>query len=312
VTPLSLIKNFKGKGDFMTNELTKTASSIMSVEITREDIKNVLCPFATEKEIFMALGIINSLNLNPFLKEVHLIKYDQKSPISIVVGYEVYIKRAERTKQLDGWHVNIIDNEAVLTIHRKDWKEPFIWAVNLNEFSKNQATWKQIPTFMGKKVAIAQGFRLCFPDELGGMPYTKEEHEVYDITPKPQENNIKKPQPIASQPTKPQPTNRPQPKKEAPIILTISEALKASTGANITIQGTLTNVDEREVSAGKYMTDYSICENPNNIVAGSWMKIQKWGKIITELQLGDLIESNIIVSEFKGKKQYQAQTIIKK
>jgi len=34
---------------------------------------------------------------------------------------------------------------------------------------------------MGKKVAIAQGFRLAFPDELGGMPYTKEEFEVYDI-----------------------------------------------------------------------------------------------------------------------------------
>ena len=28
---------------------------------------------------------------------------------------------------------------------------------------------------MTKKVAIAQGFRLCFPDELGGMPYTADE-----------------------------------------------------------------------------------------------------------------------------------------
>jgi uncharacterized protein YyaL (SSP411 family) len=28
---------------------------------------------------------------------------------------------------------------------------------------------------MIKKVAISQGFRLCFSDELGGMPYTKEE-----------------------------------------------------------------------------------------------------------------------------------------
>jgi hypothetical protein len=28
---------------------------------------------------------------------------------------------------------------------------------------------------------IAQGFRLAFPDELGGMPYTKEEAEVYDV-----------------------------------------------------------------------------------------------------------------------------------
>jgi hypothetical protein len=35
---------------------------------------------------------------------------------------------------------------------------------------------------MGKKVVIAQGFRLAFPDELGGLPYSKEEYEVYDIS----------------------------------------------------------------------------------------------------------------------------------
>ena len=28
---------------------------------------------------------------------------------------------------------------------------------------------------MIKKVAMAQAFRLCFPDELGGMPYTSDE-----------------------------------------------------------------------------------------------------------------------------------------
>ena len=52
---------------------------------------------------------------------------------------------------------------------------------NLEEFNKKQSTWNQIPSFMGRKVAIAQGFRLCFPDELGGLPYTEEEHQVYDI-----------------------------------------------------------------------------------------------------------------------------------
>lgn len=46
---------------------------------------------------------------------------------------------------------------------------------------------------MIKKVAMAQGFRLCFSDELGGIPYTKEEmpeqetinvtHEVVTVIP---------------------------------------------------------------------------------------------------------------------------------
>jgi hypothetical protein len=32
-----------------------------------------------------------------------------------------------------------------------------------------------MPAFMLKKVAMAQGFRLCFPDEMGGLPYLPEE-----------------------------------------------------------------------------------------------------------------------------------------
>jgi len=161
----------------------KKMTAAMAVKITKEDIIKYFCPLATEKELFMALGIINSLKLNPFTREVHLIKYDIKSPISIVVGYEVYLKRAERTGQLAGWTagINKEKNVAWVTIHRKDWKTPFEWEVDLSEFSKKQATWLQIPSFMGKKVAIAQGFRLAFPDELGGMPYTQEEQEIYDI-----------------------------------------------------------------------------------------------------------------------------------
>ena len=94
--------------------------------------------------------------------------------MSIVVGYEVYLKRAERTGKLNGWTagINTAENFAWVKIYRKDWKEPFEWTVNLNEFNKKQSTWNQIPSFMGRKVAIAQGFRLCFPDELGGLPYT--------------------------------------------------------------------------------------------------------------------------------------------
>ena len=167
----------------MTKALVKKQQDALAVQITKEDIKNYFCPLATDKEVFMALGIINSLNLNPHTKEVHLVKYDSKSPLSIVVGYEVYLKRAQRSGKLKGWTAGISKDgkTAFVKIKRADWDEPFEWEILLSEFSKNQATWKQIPNFMGKKVAIAQGFRLCFPDELGEMPYTSEEHQVYDI-----------------------------------------------------------------------------------------------------------------------------------
>ena len=35
--------------------------------------------------------------------------------------------------------------------------------------------WAEMPEFMIKKVAIWQGFRLCFPSELWGLPYLAEE-----------------------------------------------------------------------------------------------------------------------------------------
>lgn len=168
----------------MAKELSVAESQkMMEVAITQQDIKNYFCPLATEKELYMALGVIKSLSLNPFTREVHLIKYNNSDKLSIVVGYEVYLKRAERTGLLDGWKCGIDPKEgtAWVEICRKDWKEPFRWEISLSEFDKKQSTWKQMPTFMGKKVAIAQGFRLAFPDQLGGMPYTQEEVQVYDI-----------------------------------------------------------------------------------------------------------------------------------
>ena len=39
----------------------------------------------------------------------------------------------------------------------------------------NACVWEKMGRFMLRKVAIAQAFRLAFPDELGGMPYTADE-----------------------------------------------------------------------------------------------------------------------------------------
>lgn len=143
------------------------------------------------------LQIAKAFNLNPFKREIHVSKYNGQ--MSIITGYEVYIKRAERTGQLDGWSVvtsgSVKENnlKATITIYRKDRQHPFVWEAEYNEFvqkTKEGAVTKfwQKATMMIKKVAISQGFRLCFSDELGGMPYTADEindtqdvaHEVID------------------------------------------------------------------------------------------------------------------------------------
>jgi len=145
-------------------------------QITLEDIKKYIAPNATDKELFMFQSICNSYGLNPAKREIHFVKYGT-SAANIVVGYEVYLKRAERTGMLDGWDVETLDGggRAKITIYRKDRKYPLVWEVDREEFDKAQSTWKAMPNFMLKKVAIAQGMRLAFPEELGGMPYLPEE-----------------------------------------------------------------------------------------------------------------------------------------
>lgn len=127
--------------------------------------------------------IAQAYQLNPFKREIYCVSYGGNT--SIITGYEVYIKRAERTGKLDGWKVEIKGSgdemTAEITIYRNDWKQPFKHEVYFEEAANRtkdgdlNSTWRKMPKFMLKKVAIAQGFRLCFSDELGGMPYTNDE-----------------------------------------------------------------------------------------------------------------------------------------
>lgn len=139
--------------------------------------------------------VAQAFNLNPFKREIYAIpyeksvckngKWEKERQLSIITGYEVYLKRAERTERLDGWEVTVEgenDNmKAKIIIHRKDWKHPFTHEVYFSEVAKKDkdrkplSMWRTMPKFMLKKVAVAQGFRMAFPDEFGGMPYTADE-----------------------------------------------------------------------------------------------------------------------------------------
>ncbi len=127
-------------------------------------------------EVAKAIATARHLGLDPIKKEVHLVPF--KGKVQLVVGYLEYIKRAERSGKLNGWQVNISGDTARVVIYRKDWEHPFEWEVSLQEVQKDTPTWRQMPQFMLKKVAISQAFRLCFPEELGHMPYTEAEGEI--------------------------------------------------------------------------------------------------------------------------------------
>lgn len=141
------------------------------------------------------LEMSQAFGLNPFKREIYAVGYGENW--NIITGYEVYLKRAERIGKLDGWETTVEGSgenmTATVTIWRKDWKMPFKHTVLFSEVcqktkdGKLNSVWSKMPSFMCRKVAIAQAFRLCFPDEFGGMPYTADEmpseDDMKNITP---------------------------------------------------------------------------------------------------------------------------------
>ena len=154
---------------------TKTAEKLKPAQIA-------LC-----KQTALAFG------LNPLKREIHFIPREikRKNPQSgywegtgeyeatVVIGYEVYLKRAEATGRLNGWGVTYVkegtDTKAILKVYKKGWDQPFEHEVYQSEASQDTPIWRKMPKFMLRKVAIGQGFRLAFPEEMGGLPYMPEE-----------------------------------------------------------------------------------------------------------------------------------------
>lgn len=163
--------------------------------LTKETIKTYLCPKATDQELMMGLQIAKTFNLNPLKREVYFVKYNDKDPMQVLTGYEVYLKRAERSGNYNGLEITSQgsvkggDLKAIVKVFRKDWTNPLTHEAHYVEYVQNKAIykdgskigeepnkfWATKPVTMIKKVAVSQAFRLAFPDEFDGMPYTSDE-----------------------------------------------------------------------------------------------------------------------------------------
>jgi phage recombination protein Bet len=175
------------------------ATESAAIALTPETITRYVNPHATGQEIALFLNQCAMFGLNPFKREIYLIKYSQKDPATFVVGYETYIKRAERTGKWAGMESGTEDGKdgmpikAWAKVYRKDWERPLChevfwteYAQYKDEWANNQKTgnriltkfWKEKPRTMLKKVAIEQAMRMAFPDEFAGMPYAAEEMPI--------------------------------------------------------------------------------------------------------------------------------------
>ncbi len=160
----------------------------LTAEVQKQTLLDYLTAFGlasqlTQEEKLQFIEVAQAFRLNPFKREIHVAVYGEGEyrRMSIVVGYQTYLDRAERTGQLDGWRAWVEgqgeDMRAFVEIHRKDWHSAFVHEVYWKEAVQRKrdgtptSFWTKMPKFQLKKVAISQGFRLAFPSELGGMPY---------------------------------------------------------------------------------------------------------------------------------------------
>lgn len=160
---------------------TKSKAEIKQIDFTKKASEYLTAMGMTlpDKYKTMFLELAQAYGLNPFKREIYAVGYGNN--FNVITGYEVYLKRAERTGVFDGYETSWQDDangnirSCTCTVYRKDRNHPTKQTVFFAEYVQNTQIWKTKPHTMIEKVAIAQAFRKAFPDELGGMPYTAEE-----------------------------------------------------------------------------------------------------------------------------------------
>lgn len=155
----------------------------------------------TDQEVAMFLNLCRFQHLNPFLREVYLIKFGS-SPATMVVGKDAITKRAMRNPKYAGQQAGVVvftpetgdldyrtgslilDGEQLVggwaKVYVKGYDVPIEAVVSYSEYvgtdrdGKVNSQWSKKPATMIRKVALVQALREAFPEDLGGM-YSSEE-----------------------------------------------------------------------------------------------------------------------------------------
>ncbi len=186
----------------MTNELMINQNKVLSMwkdEAQLKTIKDMYAKLATQEEfeIFVQLGI--NTGLNPFLREIWMIKYDKGAAAQIFVGRDGYRKIISNNANYDGHivdavfsndefnvdliqgHVKHIPNfkdrgkliGAYCIVYMKNSRIPHYVFVEVTEYNTGRSVWKDKPATMIKKVAEAQAIRMA--DQTCSSTYSEEE-----------------------------------------------------------------------------------------------------------------------------------------
>ena len=187
----------------MANEIVATSEENKVTQDLLLDYLKTMNKGLSEQQTKQFLAVAGAFGLNPWKREVYAVTFKTKNGVemSIVTGYETYIKRAEMNPNYDGYDIefkggferkNITkqgdygpytvselvpngDVSCICTVYRKDRSHPIREEVFFDEYDQKNSMWKTKPRTMLKKVAIVSAFRKAFPFDFGGMPYTNDE-----------------------------------------------------------------------------------------------------------------------------------------
>lgn len=166
----------------MANEIATTSEQSQITSKLLSDYFATLTDKLTDVQRNQFAAVAQAFGLNPFKREIYATTYrnkDGQTVMSIVTGYEVYLKRAEMNPNYNGFETNfqVVNGEMGCTckVYRKDRTMPVTSTVWMSEYSTGRSLWASKPRMMLEKVAIATAFRRAFPCDFGGMPYTTDE-----------------------------------------------------------------------------------------------------------------------------------------
>ena len=166
----------------MANEIVATSEENKITSKLLSDYFATLTDKLTDVQRNQFAAVAQAFGLNPFKREIYATTYrnkDGQTVMSIVTGYEVYLKRAEMNPNYNGFETNfqVVNGEMGCTckVYRKDRTMPVTSTVWMSEYSTGRSLWASKPRMMLEKVAIATAFRRAFPCDFGGMPYTNDE-----------------------------------------------------------------------------------------------------------------------------------------
>ena len=180
----------------MANELARYDADGTEVVLTDDDIRWVLAKNqnVTNEELKMFVELCVAHKLNPFIKEAYIIKYGTQ-PATLVIGKEVWVKRAMRNPRYRGHQAGLtfigqdgkmrrregsmlMQGEQLIgawaKVYLKGYEVPMYDEVSFDEYAGRKkdgslnGQWSRMPATMLRKTALVHVLREAFPEEFGG------------------------------------------------------------------------------------------------------------------------------------------------